>query len=56
MVRECSEDMIRTTRQMKSFFCICNWYSIYIPNYARKLYSVFSTVVLMCLSCCLLLV
>ena len=33
-VREWSEDMIRTLKQMKSFLGICNWYSIYIPNYA----------------------
>ena len=34
VVREWSEDMIRTPKQMKSFLGICNWYSIYIPNYA----------------------
>ena len=33
-VREWSEDMIRTPKEMKSFLGICNWYSIYIPNYA----------------------
>ena len=33
-VREWSEDMIRTPKQMKSLLGICNWYSIYIPNYA----------------------
>ena len=32
-MRESSEDMIRTPKQMKSFLGICNWYSIYIPNY-----------------------
>ena len=32
-VRECSEDMIRTPKQMKNFVDICNWYWIYIPNY-----------------------
>ena len=26
--------MIQTPKQMKSFLGICNWYSIYIPNYA----------------------
>ena len=26
--------MIRTPKQMKTFLGICNWYSIYIPNYA----------------------
>ena len=30
---EWSEDMIRMPKQMKSFLGICNWYSIYIPNY-----------------------
>ena len=33
-MREWSEDMIRTPKRTKSFLCICNWYSIYIPNYA----------------------
>ena len=33
-MREWSEDMIRTPKQMKSFLGICNWYSIYNPNYA----------------------
>ena len=33
-VREWSEDMIRTPKQMKTFPGICNWHSVYIPNYA----------------------
>ena len=33
-VREWSEDMMRTRKQMKSFLGMCNWYSMYIPNYA----------------------
>ena len=33
-MREWSEDMIRTPKQLKRFLGICNWHSIYIPNYA----------------------
>ena len=33
-VRQWSEDMIRTPKQMKRFLGLCNWYSIYIMNYA----------------------
>ena len=33
-VREWSQDMIRTPKQMKSFLGICNWHSTYIPTYA----------------------
>ena len=33
-VREWSEDMIGTPKQMKTFLGICNGYSIYIPNHA----------------------
>ena len=33
-VREWSEDMIGTPKHMKSSLGICNWYSIYILNYA----------------------
>ena len=33
-VREGSEVMLRTPKQMKRFLGICNWYSSYIPNHA----------------------
>ena len=33
-VRKWSEDMIWTPKQMKGFLGICNWYLIYIRNYA----------------------
>ena len=26
--------MVRTPKQMKGFLGVCNWYSIYIPQYA----------------------
>ena len=33
-VRQWSKDMIRTPKQKKSFLSICDWYLIYIRNYA----------------------
>ena len=33
-VRDCTEAMISTPKQMKGFLGVCNWYSIYIPQYA----------------------
>ena len=33
-MREWSEHMIWTPKQMKSFLGTCDWYSIWIPNYA----------------------
>ena len=33
-VRDCTEAIIRTPKQMKGFLGVCNWYSIYIPQYA----------------------
>ena len=33
-IKESTESMITTPKQMKEFLGVCNWYSIYIPNYA----------------------
>ena len=33
-IKEWSEAKISTQKQMKGFLGVCNWYSIYITNYA----------------------